>query len=115
MTTTYRKEATMAQTEAQRLAESTREILSHSMRNAVEYGKGTDEPTFVVDGTQYSPSDRALPNGDAAWQLPADDFAEWQEIVGEYIDAQEIDGWTFGWNDGLLWAYPPNYSDRGWF
>lgn len=72
-----------------------------------------DEAPVVVDGSMYSPSTRAVDGAEAAWDSCNDD--EWLEYEGDLEDAIERfehEGWSLGWDEGMLRLYGPDYSEE---
>lgn len=117
--------------EAERLARETVEIMRGRIVNAVRFCEayeGTDR-TCVLDGSMYSPSSRALPNGERVWRASVDStdptsmelWEAFEDITSELESVEVPDGrtdsdcpddWTVGWEDGCLFAYAPEYDQR---
>lgn len=102
----------------EQLAAETIEILRSRCIDAVRFAEayGHEGRTIVADGSMLSPSDRALPNGERAYQSePPTSFETWRDLVDAFLadftvpeDTDgEPDDWTFGWEDGCLFAYAP--------
>jgi hypothetical protein len=69
-----------------------------------------NEATIVVDGTQYSPSTRAVPGAEHVYQTAtSDEWIDFDEEFNEFVEAYESEGYFLVWDDGCLSLCGPEY------
>lgn len=107
----------MTPSEAAQLAIADIEWIATVIRNGIG---GTfasipsDDAAVLVDGTQVSPSWRALNGGAIVWDAEADDdtaemgpYDAYVATLDAGLDGLDVHGWTVTWEDGCLWAVGP--------
>lgn len=98
------------------------EVVRSRATNAIRYCEAYEgtRRTVVIDGGMFSPSSRAIPGMENAYQSMDDE--SWlllDEIVQEAIDAYELyedtdgspESWYLSWDEGMLIASLPDLDD----
>lgn len=70
------------------------------------FGSGRREPIVIVDGSMYSPSWRACPQGERVYRAAEanPDLAEAYAEGLDYMTDNAPDWLSLYWEDGMLWA-----------
>jgi hypothetical protein len=104
-------------------AEEVVSVLKSRAEDAIRYCEaymGGQRDVVVIDGSMYSPSSRAIPGMESAYQSMSDeDWLELDEIVDDaivgYALDEDTDGapetWSLYWEDGMLIAFLPPLED----
>jgi hypothetical protein len=116
--------STMTPEQAERYARQATEIVASRFEAAVRYAEayGHEGRAIVIDGSQYSPSTRAVPYASIVWD--SDSAEAWEAfedyldravdgmIVPEDTDSESPDDWTLSWDDGCLFAVAPELPEN---
>jgi hypothetical protein len=114
--------AQAGRTEHERQAAEISEVVRSRAEDAIRYCEAYEgrRKTVVIDGSMFSPSSRAIPGMENAYQsMDDEDWYLLDEIVQEAIDAYELDedtdgspeSWSLTWDDGMLVASLPDLED----
>lgn len=112
--------------EAERIARDAVTIMRSRAQDAVRYSEAYEQTTctLVLDGSQLSPSTRALPGAESVFQASYEAPELWEafgwiadriediEIPDGRTDEPHPDCWTVAWEDGCLFAYAPEHDSE---
>lgn len=73
----------------------------------------TKEARILVDGSQWSPAERAIPGVEKVWkEAEGDAYTRWWiffDTVNHWISGWMNNGFYLGWEEGILRIYGPDY------